>query len=910
MNEWKSGATAAAAAVAIFSLGVSLESSAEELPDELLAEGVDEEVIVLGRLYSSSQALIEERKQKEVVIDVMHDETLARLGDSTVAAALRRVSGLALVDDKFVYVRGLGERYSSTSLNGARVPSPDLTRNVIPLDIFPTSIVRSLVVQKGYSADSSANFGGGAVDIRTKAVPSHFTFGLEVGSGLNFATGGEVFTYKGGGDDQWGVDDGTRALPGYISSRIDQYRANVNVQQLLNELRREGHHDATVAQAREINRSLATALNRDISVLTDDSSPDLDVKGSIGTNFDVGNRLTLGIHGEYSYDTNWRHTEQTTTSHNFQAPEERTDTKRETTRSMDVTAIVNAGVNYTDDHEIAGMALVLRNTDDKTGIRDFFDENREKSDGARQPRIPAQVRTARTDGPAVARHPPHRRRDEGTHFRRIAGLDAGTGRVHLVLLRFHGHDGYPEPGVRRCPDRDRSNDRRRAGIPGQDQLFRSKVPVHRSRRRDHQLRLEGRPSRSSSATPLSSSAAATSTSTRRGPTPSHSSESDLCSSAIPLRCAETLSSVFSDRNILDTGNDYVFSLLGSGTRSYIAATMTEAVFGKVDWTWNDTFRVTGGARWEDYKQVALPWNRYGYSVDNPQISTDPEVIEEAIFHDDRIYPAASVMYIGSWLAELFQVRLGYGKTTVLPDLREITDASYVDPITDEIVNGNPGVVPSLIDNFDLRLEWFPANGDNYTVSLFLKSIADPIEYFESPASDTNVAREILNADSAEVYGIEFEVVKQLGFLSGWGLPDWTEAFFVQSNVTVQDSEIEVGPDANAPTNPTRPLTGASNYVFNMLLGFDSFDGKHSASLIYNVFGERLYVAGRLGAPDGYEQPFHSLDLTWSWFPTDTLTVKAKLKNILDQTIEIQRESIVTFEEDPGPAFAVSVKWEY
>ena len=114
----------------------------------------------------------------------------------------------------------------------------------------------------------------------------------------------------------------------------------------------------------------------------------------------------------------------------------------------------------------------------------------------------------------------------------------------------------------------------------------------------------------------------------------------------------------------------------------------------------------------------------------------------------------------------------------------------------------------------------------------------------------------------------------------------------------------------APTNPTRPLTGASNYVFNMMLGFDSFSGKHSTSLIYNVFGERLYVAGHLGAPDGYEQPFHSLDLTYSWFPTETITVKAKLKNILDQSIEIRRESIITFEESPGSGFALSLKWEY
>ena len=762
MNEWKPGSTAAAAAVAIFSLA----TYGEELPDELLAEGVDEEVIVLGRLYSSSQALIEERKQKEVVIDVMHDETLARLGDSTVAAALRRVSGLALVDEKFVYVRGLGERYSSTSLNGARVPSPDLTRNVIPLDIFPTSIVRSLVVQKGYSADSSANFGGGAVDIRTKAVPSHFTFGLEVGSGMNLATGDEIFTYRGGGDDRWGVDDGTRALPGYISSRIDQYRANVNVQQLLNELRREGHHDATVAQAQEINRSLATALNRDISVLTDDSSPDLDVKGSIGTNFDVGNRLTLGIHGEYSYDTNWRHTERT--SFNFQAPEERTDTKRETTRSMDVTAIVNAGVNYTDDHEIAGMALVLRNTDDKTGIRDFFDENRERSDGLgnREYRIKFEQRELIVQ------------QLHGTH--RIGGetkelIPGGLLNWVPELAEFTWF--YSASTATTDIPNQVSVDAQTETDPATADVLQSRVKTSSSAARFRFTDLDDEIVNYGWKTTLPIEFDYSLVELSGGYQHEHKARTYAQSQfgvgplsvSDPATLRGDLNSVFSDRNILDPGNDYVFSLLGSGTRSYIAATMTEAVFGKLDWTWNDTFRITGGARWEDYKQVALPWNRYGYSVDNPQISTDPEDLEKATFFEDRIYPAASIMYIGSWLAELFQVRLGYGKTTVLPDLREITDASYVDPITDEIVNGNPGVVPSLIDNYDLRLEWFPANGDNYTVSLFLKSIADPIEYFESPASDTNVAREILNADTAEVYGVEFEVVKQLGFLGGWGL---------------------------------------------------------------------------------------------------------------------------------------------
>ena len=107
----------------------------------------------------------------EVVTDLLGADMINRIGDSTVAAALRRISGISLVNDKFVYVRGLGERYSSATLNGAVVPSPDLTRNVLPMDIFPTSIVEALEVQKSYSAEKHASFGGGSVNIRTKSIP-------------------------------------------------------------------------------------------------------------------------------------------------------------------------------------------------------------------------------------------------------------------------------------------------------------------------------------------------------------------------------------------------------------------------------------------------------------------------------------------------------------------------------------------------------------------------------------------------------------------------------------------------------------------------------------------------------------------------------------------------------------------
>ena len=192
---------------------------------ERAPQGEIEEVITVGRSLSGTQGLINERLDDEVVVDVLGAEAIGRLGDSNVAVALRRVPGLSLVQDRFIYIRGLGERYSASMLNGAFIPSPDLTRNVIPLDIFPTAIVDSLRVQKAYSADMPANFGGGSVDIRTKGIPDNFTFLLEAGSGLNSANSGNVLTYAGGGDDRYGTDDGSRALSQTILEQINRFRA-------------------------------------------------------------------------------------------------------------------------------------------------------------------------------------------------------------------------------------------------------------------------------------------------------------------------------------------------------------------------------------------------------------------------------------------------------------------------------------------------------------------------------------------------------------------------------------------------------------------------------------------------------------------------------------------------------------
>ena len=883
-------------------------AQAQDPVDEAEADAAmlaDEEVVVIGRLYNAARQLAAERKDDEVVSDVLGDDTISRLGDSTVAVALRRISGLSLVNEKFIYVRGLGERYSSTSLNGATIPSPDLTRNVIPLDIFPTAIVQSLRVQKSYSADMPAAFGGGAVDIRTKGIPDNFTYALEVGSGLNFENDGDVFSYQGGGDDRLGVDDGTRSLSADLAAGIDRFLANVDVQGILTGLRREGRADATVEEARRINRELALHLNRDISLTEESVGPDLNFKGSIGNNLLVGDRLELGFFLGGAYKTEWRENERF--SRNFNFPDERTDTELESTFTVDMTGNLNLGARFGEDHEVATTTLFLRNTDDETAVRDFFNENREVSDGIgfRDYRLQFEQREMLVNQITGT----HRLGVETRELPLFGLLDATPLPADTEVTWF-----YSDARATTEIPNQVTVDAQTVTDPVTSEVLSSAVSVDATTADYRFTNLDDEALNYGWDVTVPILADRSFIELAGGFEHSQKvrtyRQSQFSLGALSVRdpsiLAGPIGNVFSDSNILDEGNNFVFDLAGTNNQSYIAANMTEAAYGKVDWTLADTWRVSAGARWEDYKQVALDWNLYGYSIGDPAVTTDPDRLQEAVFRDDRIYPSLSLTYMNeTWVSELFQLRFGWSETVVRPDLREITDASYLDPITNDLVDGNPGVTPAEVSNIDLRAEWYFAASDTVTVSLFHKTIDSPIEFFESAASDTTVAREIVNAESAEVTGIEVEGLKELGFLGEMG-----ESFFVQGNLTVQDSELVAGEEADAPTNDVRPLAGASEYVANLMLGFDSANGLHTATLVYNVFGERLYVAGRLGAPDGYEQPFHSLDFTYSWFPTEFLTVKAKLRNILNQSIEIEREGVTVFREKPGAAASITVKWEY
>ena len=325
-----------------------------------------EEVVVVGRLLSAAESLTDERIELPFSADFLGAEVIARAGDTNIGAALRRVPGITLVDGKFVYVRGLGERYSSVTVNGAAVPSPDLTRSVIPLDLFPTSIVESIKIQKSPSPDQPAAFGGGAIDIRTKSIPDGPIVSLSGSLGFNDEATTDGISYPGGGG----------SLPAAIRSAINTYRGDISVSNIFNTLNFGG--GATLAEAQTIHQGLIDSLNTNVGIGTSSLDPDFGGKLALGNSWDIGDNWRIGVLANATYDQKFRNEDQR--REGVGAPEDNFLDIQKTVEEERTVGSLNVGLSFGEDHSVEASHYILQNDEDEAAISRGFDQNNEFPD--------------------------------------------------------------------------------------------------------------------------------------------------------------------------------------------------------------------------------------------------------------------------------------------------------------------------------------------------------------------------------------------------------------------------------------------------------------------------------------------------------------------------------------------------
>ncbi|MEM9696711.1 MAG: TonB-dependent receptor, partial [Myxococcota bacterium] len=266
-----------------------------ELDEKLPAqEGVDVDPIVveIEADESSIEGQLIQRKRASVVGDSIAREEIARTPDRNAAAAVRRVVGVIIVDGKFVYVRGIGERYTNALLDGSPLPSPEPEQQTVPLDLFPTNVLDSLTVVKTFTPDQIGNFAGGSIRIGTRRLPTEFSLSLSASLGINSQTTFQDFySYQGGNLDWLGVDDGSRSRP----SEFEGIRVRNNVRQP------DGSF-FTNEQLAELGR----AIDRPMSTRTTLAPPNHRFSLTVGNTFDLDDEKKLGTQLSASYSRSFQ----------------------------------------------------------------------------------------------------------------------------------------------------------------------------------------------------------------------------------------------------------------------------------------------------------------------------------------------------------------------------------------------------------------------------------------------------------------------------------------------------------------------------------------------------------------------------------------------------------------------------
>ncbi|MGS2720694.1 TonB-dependent receptor plug domain-containing protein [Paraglaciecola aestuariivivens] len=883
------------------SLGLLVLTNSAVAQEQDENKNLDEVVTTGSRLQGSATAVIEERKNQAFVADILGAEQLSRTGDSDAASALRRVTGLTLVDGKFIYVRGLGERYSSARLNGAAIPSPDLTRNVLPLDIIPSSIISSLAVQKAFSPAMPAAFGGGSIDIRTKAVPTEFVAGLELGLG-----------YGENSKDGYSYSNQAGDIPSLLTDAVTLYRGDFSTSNIIKMNNLEATDSATISeQAIALNNDLLKALPRQFNLQESSLDPAYNVKANIGNSIeeDVFGG-TLGFLASVSYDSAWVTSDirtgviaqdvvAETCSQELNSAEQVsqscfntvTDSLR-TSESQRYNGVLNLGYRI-NAHELSWTNLYLADNEDESEV------------SVLQSPAGSSLFTIFGDDRANRSHQ-FRNEERALKVSQFVGkhtfLDWWGLGADWQYTRSHARTDIPTDVEFKFRDNYQNGTYAGSQITGDDNRIiyaftdmddrlnsysgNLSLPITV---KDFDLEFKAGYDFSDRARIYNTSSFAV------------NNETGLAlevnpAGASPLAASDYLSDAFiNGQSILVDFNEPS----APDADDYIAAQKIDAAYVSFDAFYKNAWRVSGGIRYEEFKQTSIGSSSLIFTQEDLESSYSADTIEDGSILAKDFYPALALTYVGG---NDYQIRASYGETVVRPDLREVVSVTYYDPLTDIRTFGRVGLQSSPIKNYDLRYESYSAKGDNFSVAAFYKDISAPIETVLR-IGDEDYSATFINGESAQVYGVEVEWLHDLTYLA--------DGFFTSGNVTLSESEAEIDPSlAGNLTNPTKPITGHSEYVVNLQLNYDSANGEHAASMVYNVFGPRILAAGVAGRADAYEQPFHSIDAVYTYYPDFNSTIKVKIKNLLGEDQEVTQSDVVVRGRNIGTSFSVSYAYEF
>ncbi|HMB89381.1 MAG TPA: TonB-dependent receptor [Rhodothermales bacterium] len=844
------------------------EEQATKIDISLTPEAVEvgEVVVEATALENTDAALLRQRQKSVAMSDAISAETISRSGAGDASAAMTKITGASVVDGKYVYIRGLGERYSSTQLNGAALPSADPDKKAFQLDLFPSNLLDNIVTLKTFTPDKPGDFSGGLVDIGTKNFPETFTAQLTLSSAYNtqatFAD--DVLTFPGihtnalgFATDELGVPSMLRnpafEIPNSSAFEIEARRDAEKAAQLDAVTRAFDSVMYPSTRKAFVNRSISASIGNQFSVanrplgftaslsyaqnssayndgsvgryeLVGGSVADidaltplrsfggengLDIKGSQES--DLGGLATLSYrpHPNHELSTTYLQTKSSVSSARFLSGVWQDLSNQSTfeTRVIGFKERDLRSIQLNGEHNIKGVTVewkgaTARNTQDEPDLRYFSNH------------YTVRERNGAIDTlyqkPASLYPAPIRIFRDLEEDNRNGGLD-----VTIPFKQWSGFQSNLKVGGSYLDIQRDFNERqfeyregsgvRFADFEGDDEAYFQVVGI-----------------------------------------------------------VDTTNARYTFGNyIIETTpkkNDYT----GDQT---VAAGYAMLELGLLR-----QLRFIGGVRYE--------------STEMTTVSADTSLPIGELNNRDWL-PSANLIYA---LGENMNLRAAFTQTLARPTFRELAPYSTFDFVGDFVFGGNSSLKRTLITNYDLRWEWFMRSGEILAVSGFYKGFENPIERVILTSVGNNTLS-VQNVDKGIVYGLELEARKRLDFITpalrfmqvGGNLS------LVQSEVDIPQEELDVIREADPDASTSRSLQGQSPYLLNLDVSYDNYETGTVVGLYYNIFGDRLSTVSEGAAPDIFERSRATLDLVMSQRLLGSVNLKFSAKNLLDDPVLFSQE---------------------
>ena len=745
--------------------------------------------------------------------------------DSDAADAMSRVTGVSVVDNQSVFVRGLGERYSNTTLNGATLPTTEPDRRVVPLDLFPAGLIDSVQVSKTYTPDKPSQFAGGLVEIIPLKLPSATAYEFSLGGAYNSVTTGRSgLGYAGSG--AWnGFDGGARELPaGFPDRKVirgGRFTSD-ELGYLRSDLEQLGESFDNVwdpvARDQPLNQSYSGLLGGRFGKLGVVAT----VRHSQNSQITDSERRTfykVGAGGEVE---------------RFNGPYDFDETQFTST----VGGVGNLAWQFSPNHRLSLDNFYTHVGTDETRVFEGF--NSDADNDIRNQRlffVEEQIRAHHVGGDHLFPNASNSRLDWKVAF---SQADRAEPDLREVLYEFDpAREAFvladeSQSGLRQFNDlADDSVEfnlnwstlvENWAGLPTQVKFGAGYI----DRTRDFLSR-------------------------RLRFVPTNTSGLDLSRPAEELFTADRI------------GRNFQLKEETRPTDQYDAAQETLSAYGMVDVPLAVRLRLVAGARVENFRQQVDTFDPFARSLSGGAATI------RADLDNTNVFPAVNLVYS---VRNNQNLRVGVSQTVNRPEFRELAPFEFTDVVGGRATVGNPDLQQSLIQNVDVRWELFPGTGEEVVAaSFFYKNFDDPIERIVEPTAQLRTS--FTNADSARNAGFEIEGRKALG-----------RYLFLGANYTWVDSEVTLDAAARqVQTSLVRPLAGTSKNLFNTT--FEASHAGWSGRLLVNFFDDRISDVGSLGLPDIIENGRNSLDFVFSK-RFDRFSLRFAVTNLTDAPYVFQQ----------------------